>query len=346
VAITKISLHSFRNFENKIFNFSNNTTVIIGPNGSGKTTILEAINLTATGKSFKAKVEAEMINYQAQIARVKGKVKDTILEVVLTKGIIQNAGQEKKTARKRLLVNNLAKRLVDFTGNFQTVIFKPQDLDIVTASPSKRRDFLDQVLTQTDKEYRRNLLSYEKGLRRRNKILYKIREYNANREQLIFWNQLLIKNGDYISLKRQNFIDYINQTKQLGNQNTQVVYDKSAISESRLNQYAKQEIYAATTLVGPHRDDMIFKSAEIDLNRFGSRGEQRMAILWLKLAQLSYIVYQTGQKPTLLLDDIFSELDKDHRAIVAKIIKDQQTILTTANPQFIKRLSAVEKIAL
>ena len=183
-------------------------------------------------------------------------------------------------------------------------------------------------------------------------MLLRIREEGLSRSQLLFWDKLLIKNGDYISSKREEFIDYVNQTKGLKGISFCVYYDKSSISEARLEHYAQEEVAAATTLVGPHRDDFIFQVFEDgeknkrDLARFGSRGEQRMGVLWLKLAELSYIEKVTNEKPTLLLDDIFSELDHEHRDIVFEKSKDQQTIITTADPHYLEGLKGVVKIKL
>jgi DNA replication and repair protein RecF len=350
--ITKLRLGAFRNFKTKFLEFSPRVTVIVGPNASGKTNILEGLFVLATGKSFRARVEEEMINYAAELARVKGraKVDGAIcdLEVVLTRGLIDvGKAAPEKIARKKLLVNGVSKRLLDFAGNFRVTIFGPWDLDLVTASPSLRRKFLDTVLYQVDREYRRAALSYEKGLRQRNKLLLRIREEGLSRAQLLFWDKLLIKNGDYLSVKREEFIDYINATEALDKQKFEIFYDKSAISEARLEQYAEEEIAAATTLVGPHRDDFIFKAEkDRDLGKYGSRGEQRMGVLWLKLAELSYVSKVTRERPVLLLDDIFSELDHKHREIVMKAALNQQTIITTADPHFIGTFKKVEKISL
>jgi DNA replication and repair protein RecF len=351
--LKELELSNFRNFKSKKFSFSSNTTVIIGPNASGKTNILEALYLLSTGKSFRAKREEEMINYRAEITRIKGRLseKKEKLEIVLTRGQI-NIGttREEKVPRKRLLVNGIGKRLFNFAGNFKVVLFGPWDLDIVTESPSVRRNFLDTVLSQVSREYRRAILSYEKGLRRRNKILYRIREEGISRGNLIFWDKLLIKNGDYISEKRGEFINFINSTKGMNNEIFRIEYDKSGISESRLEQYKNEEIAAATTLVGPHRDDFCIKLKKRkffrELGRFGSRGEQRMSILWLKLAELKFIEEQTKEKPTLLLDDIFSELDHEHRDVVMKAVGGQQTIITTADPHSIKDGKKFEKVSL
>lgn len=352
VKIKKIGLVSFRNFRRKAVVFSPKTTVVVGLNASGKTNIVEAVYLLSTGKSFKAKLNEEMINHNQEIARVGGVFEGgEKLEAVLTRGTI-NIGttREEKTPRKRLLVNGVGKRLFNFAGLFKTVLFGPGDLDLVTESPSVRRNFLDAILSQVDGEYRRAILSYEKGLRRRNKILYRIREEGTARSNLLFWNKLLVKNGDYVSSARQRLIDFINSTSAINRENFRVEYDKSAISEARLEQYAREEVAAATTLVGPHRDDFCLKLKKRKyfraLDRYGSRGEQRMGVLWLKLAELSFLESETEEKPTLLLDDIFSELDNEHREVVMKIVEGQQTIITTADPNFIKEFKRVEKIVL
>jgi DNA replication and repair protein RecF len=333
--IKSIKLSDFRNFRVKSLGFSDHITTIVGPNASGKTNILEALYLLSTAKSFKARLEAEMIKYERGLAKVKGGG----LEVMITRG-------DNGWPKKKLLVNGVPKRTIDFAGNFKAVLFGPWDMDLVTESPSVRRKFLDNVLSQVDREYRRSILSYEKGLRQRNRLLFRIREEGVSRSQLLFWNQLLIKNGDYLSAKRQEFIDFVNSEGSPSNTHYRLEYDKSVISDGRLEQYKEEEVAAATTLVGPHRDDFIFFEGKRALASYGSRGEQRMGILWLKMSELNFIEVKTEVRPTLLLDDIFSELDHEHRDIVMELSKKQQTIITTADVHFLKGLGKVERIEL
>lgn len=328
--------------------------MIFGPNAVGKTNLFEAIYLLATGKSFRADLESEMISYGQELARVKGQVikKEKVdLEIVLTTGMVQN----EEVAKKKCLINGVPKRQTDFIGNLRVVYFGPEDLELVTNSPSIRRKFLDLVLTQIDREYLRASLSYEKGLRARNKVLEAIRETGAPRTQLFFWDQLLIRNGEQITQKREEFIESINNFRpqtfptssrpkrsfeRVSNFQLKVEYDKSVISPARLEQYKEEEVVAGATLVGPHRDD--FKvtiddstsktlGQRRDLSVFGSRGEQRLAILWLKLCERAFVKEKTGELPILLLDDIFSELDKGHRQMVWGVVGDQQTIITTTD---------------
>ena len=363
--IQKVHLQDFRNFKNKTLDFSDEITVIVGPNASGKTNILESLSLISTGKSFKARIESEMLRYEQDLARISGAMTtsagaisympyavgsenhkaysmehNTKLEVVMTEGL-------NGWPKKRLLVGGVPKHTIDFAGNFKTVLFGPWDMDLVTESPSIRRKFLDNVLSQIDKEYRRSVLSYDKGLRQRNKLLWRIREEGVPRSQLLFWNQLLIKNGDYITQKREEFINFVNESgksnKPIKTIDYRLEYDKSIISEGRLEQYKNEEVAAATTLVGPHRDDFVFFDDKRNLASFGSRGEQRMGVLWLKMAELDYIEKSSEERPTLLLDDIFSELDEDHRKIVMDLAKKQQTIITTADNHFLKELKENSK---
>ncbi len=316
--LVKISLQNFRSYSKAEFDFGP-VTVVVGENGSGKSNLMEAIYLLATGKSFRADRDEEMIKYNNQYSIVNAQCGDTELKVIITD-------------RKKFEVNGVPRRQLDFVGYFKAVLFSPQDMELVTGSPSGRRRYLDFVISQVDREYRRCLISYEKGLRQRNKLLDMLREGLADRNQLFFWDRLLIKNGDYITQAREAYL------ADLANGTYQAEYDKSIISESRLKQYEQEEVAAATTLVGPHRDDFTVNFNSRDVSKFGSRGEQRMAVLWLKRGELNYLNSET--RPALLLDDIFSELDHHHREEVAKLVEQQvasggQVIMTAADPHLL-----------
>ena len=347
-----------------------NKTIVVGENGSGKSNLLEALYMMATGKSKRAGVENEMIRYGEQVAVLKGTISksqetnniQTELQITLNDGSLS-------VGRKRFEVNGVARRMVDFTGKVRMVEFSPEDMEIISGSPSIRRRYLDFVISQTDREYHRCVVSYEKGVRARNKILERIREGMATHQQLWFWDKLLIKNGEYITAKREGYISKLNtplisppSLKGEGKGGYLAEYDKSVISEVRLAQYETEEVAAAATLVGPHRDDFIVNMENTsllhlspnskssispltwfavgeevyrDVSRFGSRGEQRMAVLWLKLGERDFLV-QEGELPVLLFDDIFSELDEKHKSEVLKLINDQtkrggQVVMTTAD---------------
>jgi DNA replication and repair protein RecF len=349
--LNELTLSQFRSYGKTMFSFSPGVTLLTGDNTTGKTNVLEAIYLLATGKSFRADTDREVIRWGKEVSVVSCTLLDgndsTKLQIMITTGEVGGA----RAPLKKYLVNGVTRRMIDFVGNVRAVLFWPEHLELVTDSPSIRRKYLDSVLIQVDREYRRNLMSYERGLRQRNRLLDLINDGKAHHHQLLFWNQLLIKSGNYITDVRANFIDFVNSYNQ---QSTayQLIYDKSVISEARLVQYTAEEIAAKATLVGPHRDDFTFVkeisnknisdkkdknfsliTSHLSLSSYGSRGEQRLAVLWLKLAEVSYIEKQTGERPLLLLDDIFSELDEGHRELVFDIIGKQQTIITTAEEE-------------
>ncbi len=345
-----ISLLHFRTYTKDHIAFSPTVTLIIGANASGKTNILEAIFMLSTGRSFRAKKESDVVKWESEVSRIKATgtnaQEEFFLELVITNGTIH--GQ--KTPVKKYLVNNVPRPQRDFIGNLRSVLFSPGDLELVTDSPNMRREYFNTVLVQVDREYRRSLGSYERGLRQRNSLLDRINEGTASRSQLLFWNQLLIKTGSYITQSRKRYIETINSYT-FANMSYQLVYDPSVMSPSRLEEYAQEEIAAKVTLVGPQRDDFQFEKktkskTTIDISRFGSRGEQRLAVLWLKLAELSFIESETNERPILLLDDIFSELDETSRQLVLDLTKKQQTIITSTEENVTRLVEDIPNIGI
>jgi DNA replication and repair protein RecF len=328
VNLANIKLLNFRGYDKREFEF-NGSTIVVGENGAGKSNLLEVIYLLATGKSFRADSDSEMIKYGNLISIVEGLLGDgTELKVILSDATTGNS-------RKKFEVNGIPRRMIDFIGKFKAVLFTPQDMELINGSPSIRRKYLDFIITQNDREYRRCLISYEKGLRQRNKLLEMIREGLAQRSQLYFWDKLLIKNGEYLTRSREDYLIGLEKTSY------QAVYDKSIISESRIKQYEVEEVASATTLVGPHRDDFRIMYEDKDVSKYGSRGQQRMGILWLKQGELNFL--NSEARPVLLLDDIFSELDHKHRQdvmdlVTKHLVQGGQVVMTSADEHLIPPL--------
>ena len=347
--LQKLRLQNFRNYQLKEWELGERT-LVVGENGAGKSNLLEGIVLLARGTSFRAGRIEEMVRWDEEVGRVKGRVKlngDGVdVEVVLTRGEVGGG----KVPKSKYLVNGIAKRRMDLVGRLVVVLFRPEDLELIEGSPGERRGWLDEVLSGVDREYVRSLVSYEKGLRRRNKILDLIREGEVQRTQLAFWDGLLIRHGTVLTDKRRELVEVVNRAWSGSGNNLSLEYDASGISEARLAQYKDEEVAAGYTLVGPHKDELVFKGGEPrksrDLAVYGSRGEQRMAILWLKLAELQFVEETLGEKPVLLLDDIFSELDERHRQMVIGLTEKQQTVMTATETRLVGKMGRVEVVEL
>lgn len=345
--LRKLSLQNFRNYTKSDFEFDKET-LIVGPNTSGKTNIMEAIYLLSTGKSLRTDKDVQMLKFGAEVGRVKGEVdgpatagsrsgREKILEVVLTGGEV---GGE-KTQTKKFLLNGVPKRRIDFAGNLFVVSFSPFDLEIIIGTPSIRRNFLDEVLEQMDFDYRVSLTEYTKGIRQRNSLLELTRKTGQRDvKQFEYWDNLVIRHGKVITEKREQLIaDFNSQNKEVFD--FAIVYDKSVISYERLLEYQEEEFLAGVTLVGPHRDDVIFEMYDEEtrtaknIKFFGSRGQQRLTVLQLKVLQLLYFEEKKQESPVLLLDDIFSELDEKHILHVLAILKGREIVYTTTHMEFV-----------
>ncbi len=332
--LRSIRLQNFRSYPKAQFEFDLGTTIIIGPNTAGKTNIVEAVSLLSLGKSFKGATDDQILRFEASHGRVIGTTDENKLEVII---------QEKEQGRMKYAVNGVAKRRVDFVGRLPAVFFSPVDLEIISGSPSHRREFLDTLLEQTNASYRRALTEYMKALRQRNALIQLVQETGKrDNERFEYWDGLLIQYGSFIHQQRASLIEFINNAgKNIFN--CQLVYDHSIVSEARLNQYRDAEVGSGVTLVGPHRDDVsIIMSVSTKPMRgqesvkiFGSRGQQRLVVLQLKLLQLQYMEEKLSVKPLFVLDDIFSELDAGHIDLVLNQVPKQQTVITTTHEEFV-----------
>lgn len=330
--LKSLTLQNFRSYKKSSFDFDNKSKIIIGPNTAGKSNLIESIFLLSSGKSFRADKDAQMVKIGHEMGKVKARVSDIDLEVTVTVGEVAGV----KAQYKRFFVNGVAKRRADFVGNLPAVLFSPQDLEVIAGSPGLRRNFLDNVLDQTDREYRIASISFAKGLRQRNALLEIAKDTGRRMErEFEYWDKLLIDAGGLITKKREDFINYLNDSqKEIFD--FKLEYDKSIISKERLEQYRDAETASGVTLVGPHRDDfMVLFEKDKPIKSFGSRGQQRLAVLQLKLLELLYIKAKFNSSPLLLLDDVFSELDEGHINLILGIIDNQQTIITTTHEEFI-----------
>lgn len=333
-----LTLQHFRNYKKSSFEFSPQKTVIVGNNAAGKTNLIESLSLLATGKSFRSEKDHQLIQFGETVCRIGGVIAGDDGEDNLEVVVSDLPGQ---TLRKRYLINDIGKRRVDFAGNLTVVLFTPTDIDLVSGQPGTRRKFLDEVLEQVDFGYRVAHTTYTKALRQRNALLEQAQQTGIRNEKLFsYWDNLLVTHGQTIMEKREGLIGFINrQAKELFP--FTLVYDKSEISEERLAKYKHAEVGAGVTLVGPQRDDLLIQayhpvSKELEeVKYFSSRGQQRLVVFELKLAQIAYLKHKTENKPLLLLDDIFSELDSINIQHVLKIIHDNQTIITTTHKEFV-----------
>jgi len=323
------ALHAtnFRNFSKLTAEFDPNLSVLVGPNSSGKTNILEAVWLLALGKTFRPGSDFEMIKFGKNTAYVRGVVSEGSGHLKLEVGL-QRADEE-FLPRKRFSVNGVGKKMVNFVGNLKVVLFSPVDLELVVDSPSLRRTHLDDFLSQADQDYHRILSTYEKTVTSRNRLLERIFENRSKADELDFWDQALVKLGQEISLKREEFFKFLNKAS-LKLEDFSWSWRSSRVDLDKLKRERGRDIEARMTISGPHRDDFRFILSGRDLSFFGSRGQQRMSVLNLKLLELDYLEAKTDQKPILVLDDILSELDHDHRKVVLKYTGGQ-TILTTTD---------------
>lgn len=329
-----LALQSFRSFETRSVSFDDRQTLILGKNGIGKTNILEALTLLSVGNSFRGKrlgecvrlgCEAAHIGVSATIDGEEEKLQMSIAAIGTTLG-----------AQTRYLRNGVKKRKGDVVGILKTVVFRPEDVELVTGSPGAKREWLDSVLVQVSKPYQVALHEYEKALRHRNKLIVLLREGLATRRDFIFWDELLIRHGDVITRERARFMHCVNDFVQFPVRST-VTYTPSLMTQERLHSHAVAEVAAGKTLVGPHKDDFtltmeLSQGQFQEVGSFGSRGQQRLAVVWLKIAQLQFIERETRIVPILLLDDLFSELDEVNRSILFPLFADHQVILTSAEP--------------
>lgn len=329
-------LENFRSYSKQELSFDPKVNLILGHNGSGKTNILEAIYFLASGKSFRSSSLSQLINWNSNYTSVMGDLSgsNTVnLEVQLIKN------PDRKALTRKFLVSKVIKTRPKYLGILKTVIFEPDDIRLVTGSPSRRRDYLDSVFVTTEWRYAQSLSQYHRALKHRNELLDQIRSGKSQKSELFYWDQSLIKNANLIHEYRLEFVKSVNFFLR-NHQDTEINtislnYRPSILTQEKLNNNYSLDLNFGYTQLGIHRDDFsfensLFKASDKNLAFWGSRGQQRLAVLALRLAQINYLEEKYAQKPVLLLDDIFSELDPEHRQLVVNICDKYQTIFTSA----------------
>lgn len=338
-----LTLETFRNYEKLDLSFEEeqNTFVLVGENASGKTNVLEAISVLALLASPRRVDDEGLMTWERTHYRVSGRCRSDTGEERTFEVISQ---LEPRRARASL-VNGVRTPHAEYIGKLPVVTFLPDDLLLWNGSPSGRRRMIDALLCQVSVSYLQAHVAYERSLRQRNTLLKRIRDGEQTPSSLEPWNEKLATLGAMITQGRLELFGTMQETilrelTMLGGKPKQATFhyvrkgtgsDEATIREdllSFLRASQERDILTATTGVGPHRDDFTLAVDNHDLASSASRGEQRAALLALLLLQASFLTLRTGERPLLLLDDIFSEFDAAHRSAVLERLADHQVIMT------------------
>ncbi|MDP4180192.1 MAG: DNA replication/repair protein RecF, partial [Bacillota bacterium] len=335
--IEGLFLKNFRNYEALQVNFIKGFNIIYGNNAQGKTNILEAIYLCSTGRSHRTSKDAELIK--------NGKEK-YIVNVKFTRNEITGKCIEinyDRINKKKIKINeNPIKKIGDLMGQINSIMFSPEDLQIIKEGPSERRRFIDIALCQLKPSYFFNLQQYIRILNQRNTLLKEISLKRMNSSTLDVWNQSLIEIGSKIIKSRIEFINILSEKANINHKkitNNEEMLEIKYVPSIDLNNFnigveeikktftnqlkvvLAKEIQKATTIIGPQRDDIEIRLNKESIKLYGSQGQQRTAVLSLKLSELEIVKDDTGEFPILLLDDVMSELDMNRREYLVENIK-------------------------
>ena len=378
--ITHLSLSNFRNYGRLELRLPPGATLLHGANAQGKTNLLEALYYLATTRSPHAGQDSQMINWEAlEIPEplIVGRLVATIVTKNKTRTVEMRLIRERKghgqfSFRREALVNQRKVRLMDMLGQLQVVMFLPEDVNLITGSPNKRRRYLNVMLCQIDPHYCRTLSQYNKALEQRNAVLRRLAEGQGNLDMLAIFSERLVELGSQIYARRATFfaeigretqrIHYENLTggreslrigylprlqigqngsnRKLAVELAAWLYNQQADLEAIGHRFAGElavsqtaDIARGTTSIGPHRDDWCFWINGRYLGDYGSRGQQRSAILAMKMAEIERISRLNGETPVLLLDEVLAELDGQRREMLLETIQNvEQAIMTSTDP--------------
>jgi DNA replication and repair protein RecF len=325
--VKTVRLLNFRNLENTSLNVEGLLVGLVGRNGEGKTNLLEALSVGLNGWSWRATQTVEMVRFGESSSFVEIENDGLRKRVEIRSGESDVRGQ-------RYLVNGIARAKQVFQKELGfAVVFEPGDLNIVSGSPAVRRSFLRRFEESVDVMQRKRWGAYEKVLVRRNRLLKEVREGLVGRDSLDFWNQKLIELGVEIVQWRRMMLAELKIEQPLGFDFVSNIggSDVDEISESferKIRDGLQKEIWSGTSQYGPQKDDFILKIGERDLCKFGSRGEQRKALLMMMYAMVQFADKWRGEQVVLILDDVFGELDRENRIFVQDMIAGRQVFVS------------------
>ncbi len=345
--LQSLTLENFRCYERAELQFRPGLNVVLGPNASGKTTILEAVYLLATTTSPRSGRSKAMVRHGETWGRVTGRFifDDRALTIRITLG--DPAGE--RSGAKTIEIDG---REVDSArhaiGRVQAILFWVGALDVVKGSPSDRRRFMNTAIGQMSARYLDDLARYRRALRQRNEVLKGMARRGGDGSTLAPWTHALVEAGAPITADRSSYLAALapeaaslHTRLGVGSEELTVRYDPSIealggveqIADEfyrRLEETHERELQRGSTRVGPHRDDIDLAVDESDLRRFGSQGQQRTAALSLKLAQARVALTRTERQPILLLDDCLSELDVNRGAAMLDLSRDHDQMIVTS----------------
>lgn len=312
--------------------FDDPVTLIIGANGSGKTSLLEAVHIALQGSSFRDSDNA-ILSFDAPWYRIDLELGDNQARTV-------KFDPNRSTGKKQFVIDNKTHYRLTNTYKYPVVLFEPDELRLISGSPSRRREFIDRFICQFDPEYALSLRRYERALKQRNMLLKK----SIQRDDLFVWDVSLSKYGAYLIVKRIEIIQQITPKlssiyKSIARSKDEIVLEYSSPYQNSIEQRLLSELHQSAdrdrilgyTSIGPHRHDLQFYLNGAPAVNTASRGEIRTIILALKFVEVDILEAITGRKPIILLDDVFSELDEKRQQALLKRFKNHQTIITSVS---------------
>ena len=332
--IKRLQMLNYRNYNALDIELCPNVNVFMGDNAQGKTNILEAIYYCAFAKSHRTSKDKELINWNGEHAFISVDVGRERLDKRIDISIL-------KDGKKSIRINKIKiKKIGELFGNFNVVMFSPEDLRIIKDSPGVRRKFIDMELCQLNPKYYYNLVQYNKVLNERNILL---RNRSTSSEMLEIYDMQLVEFGYNIIRDRIKYIESLNKyaekihsditsgKEKINFKYISTIKDLENIKENfytLLKKNRSKDCDRGITSIGPHRDDFFVYINDIDTKSYGSQGQQRTAVLTMKFSSLEIIKELTGEFPVLLLDDVLSELDFNRKKYILSTIGQIQTVIT------------------